>query len=113
MNNFYRILLTSPDGSAVYSRIVQLAGEGNDLAALAPSVVEGSATSLLLLLRTQGDVAYTVSDVAGHIVANHSVRLMAGFQRIPLDAGRLRPGIYFVRITGTEGLNKTLTLVKK
>lgn len=113
MNNFYRILLTAPDGSAVYSRIVQLAGEGIDLAALAPSVVEGSATSLLLLLRTQGEVIYNVSDVSGHMVANHSARLAAGFQRVPLDVGRLRPGIYFVRITGAEGLNKTLTLIKK
>jgi hypothetical protein len=113
MNNFYRILLTAPNGAAVYSRIVQLTGEGTDLAALAPSVVEGSATSLLLLLRTQGELVYTVTDVSGHIVANHSARLMAGFQRVPLDVGRLRPGIYFVRITGTEGLNKTLTLVRK
>ena len=115
MNNFYRVVRTSRDGVAIYSRVVQVAGNGTDQAALAPSVVDGTATSLLLSLKDASGVLYTLSDISGHTLDRRTIQLQAGVQRLPLDVSHLHTGVYYVRVTGSNGngLDKTLTLVKK
>lgn len=114
INNSYRLLLTSSGGDVTYSRVIQL-GENiaANRAALAPSVTERSSTSLLLSLSRASDVLYTMSDISGHMVSRYAVRLAGGDHDLPLDISRLPPGVYFVRVTGSGGLNKTLTLIRR
>ncbi|MES1249782.1 MAG: T9SS type A sorting domain-containing protein, partial [Chitinophaga rupis] len=113
-NNSYRLLLKTPGGNTAYSRIVQLSENTTaDRAALAPSVTERSSTSLLLSLNQASDVLYTLSDISGHIMTHYAVRLAGGDHNLPLDISRLPAGVYFVRVTGSDGLNKTLTLIRR
>lgn len=113
-NNSYRLLLKTPGGNTAYSRIVQLSENTTaDRAALAPSVTERSYTSLLLSLNQSSDVLYTLSDISGHIMTHYAVRLAGGDHNLPLDISRLPAGVYFVRVTGSDGLNKTLTLIRR
>jgi hypothetical protein len=114
INNSYRLMLTSSGGDITYSRIIQLSGNAAaDQAALAPSVTEQSTTSLLLSLNKASDILYTLSDISGRMVSRTAIRLAGGDHNLPLDISHLRSGIYFIRVTGSNGLNKTLTLVKR
>jgi len=114
INNSYRLKLTSPGGDISYSRIIQLSGNAAaDQAALAPSVTERPTTSLLLSLNKASEILYTLSDISGRTVSRTTLRLAGGSHNLPLDISGLRSGIYFIRVTGSNGLNKTLTLVKR
>jgi len=113
-SNSYRILLTSSAGELTYSHIVQLTTNAiTDRVTLAPSVAERSTTNLLLWLNKASDVLCTLSDISGHTVSRYTVRLAGGNHTLPLDISRLPSGIYFVRITGSGGLNRTLSLVRR
>ena len=113
-NNSYRLQLVTAGGDITYSQIVQLSGAAmTDRAELAPSVTESGSSSLLLSLGQASDILYIITDISGHVVARNSIRLAGGPHTLPLDLGHLAGGVYFVRVTGSDGFNKVLTLVKK
>ena len=113
-DNKYRLRLVSPDGDMSYSSIVQLSGEAKaDRIVLAPSVTEQSTTRLLVSLGHPSDLSWIMTDVSGHTVSRNAVRLTSGEHYLPLDLGSLTTGIYFIKVTGTGGIDRTLTLIKK
>jgi hypothetical protein len=113
-NNAYRLQVLMTDGSATYSQIVQFSGAAmNDQAGLAPSVTTNGISNLLLSLDHAAELSYTLSDLSGKVLTCTSVKLAGGSHTLPLDVSRLSAGVYFVHITGTDGFNKTLTLIKK
>jgi len=113
-DNYYRLKMVGFSGSTSFSRVIKLSGrEMVSKASLAPSVTGQSVTSLLLSLGKESDIAYVVSDMAGHIIARNAVHLVSGRHVIPVDISRMQPGVFFVRVTDGREFNKVLTLVKK
>ena len=112
--NSYRLQLVGAGGDITYSRIIQLTGGTMaDRAELAPSVTENAATNLLLSLSHESDILYMLTDISGRTVSRNSIHLANGAHTLPLDISHLPGGVYFVRITSSQGFSKVLTLVKK
>jgi hypothetical protein len=113
-NNIYRLQLIADDGSITYSRIVQLNGAAiTDQAGLVPTVSENGASSLVVSFDHGTSLMYTMADISGHILLHNSIQLAGGQHTLPLDLSHLSAGVYFVHVTGGDGFNKTLTLIKK
>jgi len=113
-NNTYRLEIAAADGSASYSQIVLLNGAAmSDQAALAPSVTENGATSLLLSLDHTVELTYGLTNISGNILLSNELRLAGGRHTLPLDLSRYPAGIYFVHVAGSDGFIKTLTLIRK
>jgi hypothetical protein len=113
-NNTYRLQIVAADGSTSYSQVVRLDGAAmSDQAALAPSVTENGAASLLLSLDHSANIVYTLTNIPGNILMNNAVRLPGGQHTLPLDLSRYPAGVYFVHITGSDGYIRTLTVIRK
>jgi len=113
-DNFYRIKLVGFSGSISYSHVIELSGgEMANLAKLAPSVTDQSTTNLLLSLGKESNIAYFLSDIAGHIMVRNAVHLVKGQHSLTVDVSRIPPGMFFIHVTDGQGFNKVLTLIKK
>lgn len=113
-NNAYRLQVLGTDGSTAYSQILQFNGEAmTDQAGLAPSVTTSGTSNMLLSLDHEAEMQYAIADIAGHVLSHYSIQLAGGPHTVPLDLSHLPAGVYFLHITGNDGFDKTLTLIKK
>ena len=111
--NYYRLKTTSPDGKIAYSTIVVLLNKekGFELISLAPNPVKN--TSILSLTTVKGGkIDISVSDVAGKVISNQSVIVIAGNNPIVMNFASLGAGTYIITAVNAEGELKTTRFVK-
>ena len=101
-DNYYRAKYKNADGVFLYSKIIKLSGEKQDLFSLVANPVHD-----LLQVRTAAasgdDLLMNIYDVNSKNIITKQVKNAATITNIPLPA--LAPGIYFLKITaaGSEG----------
>jgi len=112
---YYRLKMPAGDNKNIfYSRTVSVTNQqGVVRVELRPSVVNGNETSLFIILPQKTNVSCTLTDVIGRVQRHISTSLEKGAQTIPLHIGGLAKGIYYLRITGSDGIIKLLPLVKQ
>ncbi|HWK03629.1 MAG TPA: T9SS type A sorting domain-containing protein [Puia sp.] len=111
--SLYRIKITDQDGSAVYSAIVKVIND--DVAnriELRPSITAEGFTSLYTALAQSEAVVLTVTDVTGRLQWSQSIKLEKGENYTLLNVSRLSKGIYYIHVTGNDGISKAMPFVK-
>jgi hypothetical protein len=109
---YYRLKMVDIDGRFTYSAIVplQLLKKGTSVS-LYPNPVKSTST-LTINVQQKERVTYSVVDQAGMIISSHQTELAAGTNTIVINAKALAPGLYTIRITGTQ-TNENSRFVKQ
>ncbi|MBS1565160.1 MAG: hypothetical protein JST39_12275, partial [Bacteroidetes bacterium] len=113
--SYYRLKMTDADNKNVYySHTVTVTNQqGLVRAELRPSVTAGNVGNLFVVWPQKAVLHYTLTDAAGRVQLQSSVSLEKGAQTVPLQLGVLARGVYYLRLSGTDGFIKTLSLVKQ
>lgn len=112
---YYRLKMETGDGkNTLYSRTVTVTNQqGAVRVELRPSVTGGNETSLFIILPQKTTLSCTLTDATGRVQVQKLVQLEKGAQSIPLSVAGLAKGIYYLRIAGSDGMIKLLSLVKQ
>lgn len=108
----YRLKMTGPDNTIVYSTVAHVVGDGSDRVELRPSVAAGGTVNLFTAFGRAGAMSVSVTDVMGRVLSVSTVRVEKGEYTTPVDVSRLGKGIYFVRVSNGV-VNKTISFVKE
>jgi len=109
----YRLRTTGQSGVTAYSTVVKI---NNDVIGrrfeLRPSFTATGSTSLYTFLDKELTVQLMVTDVMGRLQLSGQVRPGKGETYSSLDVSRLSKGLYYVRVSSSDGVSKTLPFVK-
>lgn len=111
--NYYRLKITDADGKVTYSSIVSLinAVKGIDVMNIAPNPIVNSTFNLKVSAAAKTKMDIVITDMQGRILQQQSVNLIAGFNSIPMNAGKLAAGTYQLVGNTDEGKTKVLRFV--
>jgi CARDB len=111
--NYYRVKITSPDGSFKYSSIVLLLNKekGFELISVAPNPLKDNAV-LTLTSAKAGKINLLVSDLAGKIIEKKIIAVFAGNNVIDVNFATYGAGTYTIVASSAEGETKTMKFVK-
>jgi trimeric autotransporter adhesin len=98
---FYRLKIIHADGSYAYSTVVVIEMPGSFITRITifPNPAE-KITTVLISSPAEQQVKLELVDVAGRKVMTKNALLKKGENRIQIDLGSLRAGVYFLRIKG-------------
>lgn len=111
--SYYRLRIITPDGAYKYSNIVALINgdKGFDLISVAPNPVRGE-TVLTVTSAKGGKMDVSVTDLAGRVVMQRSLTIIAGNNPINLDFSLLGAGTYRITAINADAERKTIPFVK-
>jgi|GEM_PF-1453630 len=109
----YRLKMANLDHAISYSSIISIGAQNvAEQIALRPNYTTGGTTMLYTALPAAEALMVTVMDIAGRVQWSQPARLAKGETYTSLDISRLVKGVYYVRVSGNNGISKTLTLIK-
>lgn len=80
---------------------------------IAPNPTATSHTNLKIYLAKTGNVTYRITDMMGREIERHTFgKLLAGVQVLPIDAGRLQSGTYYITVTSRDDIG-TVSFIKQ
>lgn len=109
----YRLKMTGNDGVITYSFVINIAS--NDITntvVLKPSVTGKGSVSVYTVLSQPATIHFTITTPAGQLLYMKSAATPKGGYTTLLDIGMLSKGIYYVQVSGNNGMTKTLPLIK-
>jgi hypothetical protein len=111
--NYYRIKVTTVDGTIKYSTIVVLLNKekGFELISVAPNPVKDNAL-LTITTAKAGKMDIIISDITGKIIQKQFNILVAGNNSINLNVDNIEAGSYSISAVNAEGEKKTIRFVK-
>ena len=111
--NYYRLKLTTPNGSFRYSNVIMLMNSAIAFEAvgMAPNPVRTNAMVIINALKA-GKVEIAVSDLSGKTALKQSSSVIAGTNSINLELSNLAPGTYQVVVVNEGGEKKAIRFVK-
>jgi len=111
--NYYRLKMTDADGKVTYSTTVTLinAVKGIDVMNIAPNPVVNNAFNLKVSAAAKTKMEIVITDMQGRILQQQSVSLIAGFNSIPMNVGKLAAGTYQLVGNTEDGKTKVLRFV--
>jgi serine protease AprX len=78
-----------------------------------PNPTSASQTSLKIYLAKTGNVTYRITDMSGREIERHTLGpLFAGVTVLPIDAGRLQAGTYYITVTSRDEIG-TVQFIKQ
>lgn len=111
---YYRLKIEMPDGSEQYSKIVIVRyQEDFPAASLRPSVTSQSQITLFVTVPATDRLSLLVTDVEGRTLLRRTMPAEQGDNIFTLGIPLLHTGIYYVQVTGSSGLHKTLMFQKR
>lgn len=109
----YRIRAVWQDGSVSYSAVVSvMEAQAGISASLRPSVISQGAVNVYVVAPRAMTVNLLVVDVTGRVLAHRVASVVAGTQTISLDGVPGVPGLYYLRLSGSDGFLQTLAFEK-
>jgi hypothetical protein len=108
----YRVKMQSKAGNFFYSDIVRAGAGASYRIGLRPSVISVGSAHLVTDIDQRANLLLTVSDVAGRIEWVKTLDIAKGQQTSDLDLSSLSKGIYFLRVTGQQGIFKTIPFIR-
>ncbi|MGB4843201.1 MAG: T9SS type A sorting domain-containing protein, partial [Ferruginibacter sp.] len=96
--NYYRLKITDSDGKITYSTTVALlnAVKGYGIISLAPNPVVDDRFTLNISSAISSKIDLIIIDVSGRLIKKQMVNLIAGFNAVPVEVGKLAAGTYYV-----------------
>ncbi|PSK91418.1 T9SS type A sorting domain-containing protein [Taibaiella chishuiensis] len=112
---YYRLRIVHEDGSALYSRTLQLNGNaGAQDLVVYPNPVHGSVLNIRWNNATDETAALTVSDLMGRVQLKQTVQTTGYNMPVQLNTATLAPGTYLLRISSAvSGQTSTLRFTKR
>jgi len=111
---YYRIKQVDRDGKFSYSAAISIQAanvSGMKLSVAYPNPVKEN-LNLVISASSQQQVEISVVDVNGKVQVNNKYNLMKGDNAVTINAVRLTPGSYFVKIQNKEGEMISASFVK-
>jgi hypothetical protein len=98
---YYRLKMTDKDGSYANSNIVQINIPVSLITGLSifPNPADKQTVVMLSSPRDQR-ISWQLADITGRIVMSNKMAIKKGDNRITLDLDKLKPGSYFLKVTG-------------
>lgn len=112
----YLLKMSGPDGNTAFSVIVVISGEavtGPLQVQLRPSIVTNGTTNLLLKSAIKENITLAITDVSGRVQRKQFIAMEHGTSIVPVNVQHLTRGVYYIRISNSNGFNKTLPVVIK
>jgi hypothetical protein len=105
-NMYYRLKLVNENGTFTYTpaKLLRISCTGKNFVSLYPNPVTSNSTATLSFkLNYQGKAAMAIVDASGRVVANSVITVGAGINNHLIDTRTLLPGVYFVKVSKTNG----------
>jgi hypothetical protein len=108
------IVLALPNDGQLYNRSLMIHnGNKIPLVRLQPSVTSEPWLTVYANLPARDQLYLLVTDVQGRLLQRKTVVAEKGDNFFKLDISRLRSGLYYVQVFGSDGLHKTLMAEKR
>jgi hypothetical protein len=113
--NYYRLKMIDADGKISYSGMVALlnAVKGFDIISIAPNPVINDHFKLNVSSAQSSKMDIIIFDMQGRLVNRQTVQLIAGFNSLPIQAGRLAAGTYTIQASIAGEQTRQLRFVKQ
>jgi hypothetical protein len=113
--NYYRLKMIDADGKISYSGMVALlnAVKGFDIISIAPNPVINDHFKLNVSSAQASKMDIIIFDMQGRLVNRQTVQLIAGFNSLPIQAGRLAAGTYTIQASIAGEQTRQLRFVKQ
>lgn len=112
--HYYRLLVKETNGNSFFSQILQLVVNkpATQIMGLANTVVKTDA--MVKILSSANQPAYAaIKDLLGRTIHQQVLQLKAGLNQLPVAAGKLAAGMYFITIVTGDKATETLKFVKE
>ena len=111
--NYYRLKMTDVDGKVTYSTTVTLINDtkGFDVMDIAPNPVVNGAFTLKISSAEKMQMNIVIADMQGRILQKQTTNLIAGFNQLPMQVGKLAAGTYQLFGYTSDGKTRVLRFV--
>jgi hypothetical protein len=114
--NYYRLKIVDNNGKVSYSSIIALlnAAGGSELVSIVPNPVSTEGKFKLNVTSARSAmIKMAIIDMQGRIVQQQNISVIAGYNSIDMNVGKLAPGTYYIRSLDADGSQRTLRFVKE